>query len=75
MLGEQYLVSQVTLDLQIFSTKPTLPRQRSEAFWGSVLLCQVTLGKSDPPWDTPAGCAIEVKAMFPMPKMLHSIAP
>ena len=30
--------------------------------------CEVTLGKSDPPWVTPAGCDREVKATFPQPK-------
>ena len=28
-----------------------------------LMQCRVTLGKSDPPWITPAGCDREVKAM------------
>jgi len=35
--------------------------------------CEVTLGKSDPPWVTPAGCDREVKATFPRPKMHHPL--
>ena len=33
-----------------------------------LMQCEVTLGKSDPPWVTPAGCEREVKATFPRPK-------